>query len=96
MVDLILIGALFAGNSRIVLPYVLAFLLLDQLIAVLACALEREPLRRSWLMVPMRLIYRPLLSWVVWKSIVTAARGVLVGWGKLERTASVEVPAARA
>ena len=95
VVDLILIGALFAGNARIVLPYVLAFLLLDQLIAVLACALEREPLRRSWLMVPMRLIYRPLLSWVVWKSIVTAARGVLVGWGKLERTASVEVPAAR-
>ena len=96
VVDLILIGALFAGNSRIVLPYVLAFLLLDQLIAVLACALEHEPLSRSWMMVPMRLIYRPLLSWVVWKSIVTAARGVLVGWGKLERTASVAAPTARA
>ena len=96
VVDGILLGALFAGNARIVLPYVLAFLLLDQLIAVLACALEGEPLRRSWLMVPMRLIYRPLLSWVVWKSIVTAARGVLVGWGKLERTASVSAPTARA
>lgn len=93
VVDLILIGALFAGNAHVILPYVLAFLLLDQLLAVLACLLEREPLRRSWLMVPMRLIYRPLLSWVVWKSIVTAARGVLVGWGKLERTAGVTVPA---
>ncbi len=68
------------------------FLLLDQLLAVLACVLEREPLRRSWIMIPMRLIYRPLLSWVVWKSILSAARGVLVGWGKLERTASATVP----
>ncbi len=37
-------------------------------------------------------IYRPLLSWVVWKSIYNAARGVLVGWGKLERTAAATVP----
>ena len=66
--------------------------MLDQLLAVLACALEKEPLSRSWIMIPMRLIYRPLLSWVVWKSIINAARGVLVGWGKLERTASVTVP----
>lgn len=96
LVDIILLGALFAGNAKIILPYVLAFLLLDQALAMLACVLEREPLRRSWIMIPMRLIYRPLLSWVVWKSILTAARGVLVGWGKLERTGNVTVPVARA
>jgi hypothetical protein len=30
-----------------------------------------------------------MLSWVIWKSMIKAAKGVLVGWGKLERTASV-------
>jgi hypothetical protein len=26
---------------------------------------------------------------VIWKSLMKAARGVIVSWGKLERTASV-------
>ena len=92
LVDLLLLASVLLGSGRAVLPYIVTFLLLDQLLAVLACALEKEPLRRSWIMMPMRLIYRPLLSWVVWKSIVSAARGVLVGWGKLERTASAVLP----
>ena len=92
LVDLLLLASVLLGSGRAVLPYMLTFLLLDQLLAVLACVLEKEPLRRSWIMIPMRLIYRPLLSWVVWKSIVNAARGVLVGWGKLERTASAVLP----
>ena len=92
MVDLLLLSAVLLGSGRAVLPYFLTFLVLDQILALLACALEREPLSRSWIMIPMRLIYRPLLSWVVWRSIINAARGVLVGWGKLERTASAIVP----
>ncbi len=92
-VDALLLASLLLGEGRAVLPYFLTFLVLDQLLAVLACVLEKEPLRRSWIMVPMRLIYRPLLSWVVWKSIKNAVRGVLVGWGKLERTASATIPA---
>ena len=92
MVDLLLLASVLLGDGRAVLPYFITFLLLDQLLAILACALEKEPLNRSWIMIPMRLIYRPLLSWVVWKSIVSAARGVLVGWGKLERTATATVP----
>ncbi len=92
-VDALLLASVLLGAGRAVLPYFLTFLVLDQLLAVLACVLEKEPLRRSWIMIPMRLIYRPLLSWVVWKSIKNAARGVLVGWGKLERTASATVPA---
>ncbi len=91
-VDLLLLASVLLGDGRAVLPYFLTFLVLDQLLAVLACALEKEPLSRSWIMIPMRLIYRPLLSWVVWKSIKSAAGGLLVGWGKLERTASATVP----
>ena len=92
MVDLLLLASVLLGDGGAVLPYFLTFLVLDQLLALLACALEKEPLSRSWIMILMRLIYRPLLRWVVWKSIFNAVRGVLVGWGKLERTASVNVP----
>lgn len=93
MVDLLLLASVLLGDGRAVLPYFVTFLLLDQALAIMACVMEGEPVTRSWIMIPMRLIYRPLLSWVVWRSIVNAARGVLVGWGKLERTASVMVPA---
>ena len=92
MVDLLLLSSVLLGDGRAVLPYFVTFLVLDQILAILACALEGEPISRSWIMIPMRLIYRPLLSWVVWRSIINAARGVLVGWGKLERTASAVVP----
>ena len=42
---------------------------------------------------PMRLIYRPMLSYCVWKAILRAIKGAWVSWGKLERTASVPVRA---
>jgi cellulose synthase/poly-beta-1,6-N-acetylglucosamine synthase-like glycosyltransferase/peptidoglycan/xylan/chitin deacetylase (PgdA/CDA1 family) len=38
--------------------------------------------------------YRQLMYYVVVRSIFTALKGPLVGWGKLDRTATVEVPAA--
>ncbi len=91
IVDLVLLFSLCLGNGAAILPYVLAYLGIDLVLAVVACALEREPLRRAWVMLPMRLIYRVLLSYVVWKAIGRALRGALVGWGKIERTAGVEL-----
>jgi hypothetical protein len=55
--------------------------------------LEREPILRAWRILPMRLIYRPMLSYCVWKAILRAIKGAWVSWGKLERTASVPVRA---
>ena len=91
IVDLVLLLSLCLGNGAAILPYFLAYLGIDVVLAVVACALEREPLRRAWVMLPMRLIYRGLLSYVVWKAIGRALRGALVGWGKIERTAGVEL-----
>jgi cellulose synthase/poly-beta-1,6-N-acetylglucosamine synthase-like glycosyltransferase/peptidoglycan/xylan/chitin deacetylase (PgdA/CDA1 family)/spore germination protein YaaH len=93
LVDLFLIGSLPFGAWRAVLPFIVIFLAMDVILATLACILEREPLRRAWRIVPMRLIYRPLLSYVIWKAILRAIKGAWVGWGKLERTASVPVRA---
>ncbi len=93
MVDLFLLATLPFGAWRAVMPFVITFLAMDVLLATLACILEREPILRAWRILPMRLIYRPMLSYCIWKAILRALKGALVGWGKLERTASVPVRA---
>jgi poly-beta-1,6 N-acetyl-D-glucosamine synthase len=92
LADAILLWSLVAGYATALWPYFAAFLVLDLLLAFLACALEGVPLRRAWLIVPMRFAYRWLLAMVVWQSILRALRGALVGWGKLERTGTVAAP----
>jgi hypothetical protein len=37
----------------------------------------------------MRIIYRPVFNYAVAKAIFKALKGVWVGWGKLDRTATV-------
>lgn len=93
MVDLFLLASLPFGAWSAVLPFVIVFLTMDVLLATLACIIERESLLVAWRILPMRLIYRPMLSYVIWKAIFRAVKGALVGWGKLERTASVPVRA---
>jgi cellulose synthase/poly-beta-1,6-N-acetylglucosamine synthase-like glycosyltransferase/peptidoglycan/xylan/chitin deacetylase (PgdA/CDA1 family)/spore germination protein YaaH len=92
LADAILLWSLVAGYAATLGKYFAIFLLLDLTLATLACALERVPLRRALLILPMRFAYRWLLAWVVWKSMLRAVRGALVGWGKLERTGTA-VPA---
>jgi cellulose synthase/poly-beta-1,6-N-acetylglucosamine synthase-like glycosyltransferase/peptidoglycan/xylan/chitin deacetylase (PgdA/CDA1 family)/spore germination protein YaaH len=91
MVDLFLLATLPFGVWRAVMPFVITFLSMDVILATLACLLEREPILRAWRILPMRLIYRPMLSYCIWKAILRAFKGAWVSWGKLERTASVPV-----
>ena len=81
--------ALFAGNWRIVLAYYFGLYLLELLTALLAYGLEGA---RPWdlgLLFFQRIFYRQLMYYVLAKSILYAMRGRLVGWGKLERRATV-------
>lgn len=89
IVDLLLIISMFFGVGSEIFPYFLIFLLIDFFLAIAACVVENEPLRQAWRILPMRFLYRPLLSWVVWKSIFKAVKGIWVSWDKLKRTASV-------
>lgn len=91
LIDLLLLFSLLTGDAAMMSVFFAAFLAMDMLLAVLACWLEGEPITPSWRILPMRFIYRPLLSWVVWRAILKAFKGAWVTWGKLERTASVEV-----
>ncbi|MDB5457171.1 MAG: polysaccharide deacetylase [Caulobacter sp.] len=72
--------------------YWAAFILVDLSAGALGMALERQA---PWADLPLlpvqRFGYRQLMYYVVVKSVVTAIRGGRVGWGKLERRATVAV-----
>jgi len=89
LVDVILIWSIFFGHAGVIWYYFLIFLLMEIFLSAVACWMEGEPMRQAWISLPMRVIYRPMLAWVIWRSILRAFKGALVGWGKLERTASV-------
>jgi len=90
IIDGILLFSLILSPANSILYfYFFIFLFADLLLAAVACLIEKEPLDQIWLVLPMRFIYRPVLSFVVAKAIIKACKGVLVGWGKLDRTASV-------
>jgi peptidoglycan-N-acetylglucosamine deacetylase len=93
VVDLLLCISLASGAGLPFVLYFIAFLLCDLFLAMLACNIEREPMRRALWIIPMRFVYRPILSWVVWRSILQILRGAWVGWGKLERKGGIVVPA---
>jgi cellulose synthase/poly-beta-1,6-N-acetylglucosamine synthase-like glycosyltransferase/peptidoglycan/xylan/chitin deacetylase (PgdA/CDA1 family)/spore germination protein YaaH len=77
-----------------VLTFYAVFLAVDWLTAVIAFLAEPgEEKSLTWLVLLQRFAYRQVMYWVVVRSFVAAVRGHIVGWGKLERKASVEVPA---
>ena len=78
-------------NLRQVLFYYALFLAVDWCAACFAFLLERkERWRLLWWLFLQRFCYRQVMYYVMVKSVVTAARGVLVGWGKLARKATVQ------
>lgn len=83
--DLWLGVTLLRGESGPVIYYAALFLIVDLILAVTACRLEGEPLSTALLVLPMRLIYRPLLSLAILASLHRALRGSWMAWGLQER-----------
>lgn len=80
-------------NLEQVLTYYAVFLVVDWLAAVLAFLMESdEDKQLTWLIFLQRFAYRQVMYWVVVRSFAAALSGRLVGWGKLDRKATVEVP----
>ncbi|MBI2408190.1 MAG: glycosyltransferase [Gemmatimonadetes bacterium] len=74
-----------------ILIFYAIFLVTDWLGAVIAFAMEPdEEHSLTWLTVLQRFAYRQVMYWVVVRSFVAAIRGRSVGWGSLERKATVE------
>lgn len=69
-----------------------AFLAVDWLATVAAFWMEpKEDRGLAWLVFLQRFAYRQVMYWVVVRSVVAAIRGGPVGWGQLERKATVRV-----
>jgi len=80
------------ANLRQVLFYYALFLAVDWLAAAFAFALEKgERWSLLWGLFLQRFCYRQVMYYVVLKSVASAVYGALVGWGKLERKATVEM-----
>jgi cellulose synthase/poly-beta-1,6-N-acetylglucosamine synthase-like glycosyltransferase len=77
---------------RQVLFYYALFLAIDWVSAGFAFLLEkREHWRLLWWLFLQRFCYRQVMYYVMIKSVAVAARGTTVGWGKLDRKATVEL-----
>lgn len=93
LIDLLFIQSAIMGRWEVVLPYFLIFLACDLVLAFVACRMESLSWSHALRVIPMRFIYRPILSFVVWRAIGAALRGAWVGWSKLDRTGTVVTPA---
>ncbi|HEY3257490.1 MAG TPA: glycosyltransferase, partial [Gemmatimonadaceae bacterium] len=81
-------------NLEQVLTFYAVFLAVDWITAVIAFLAEPgEDRSLTWLVFLQRFAYRQIMYWVLLRSFVAAIRGHIVGWGKLERKSTVEVPA---
>jgi len=87
IVDLMFLMGLSLGVfGGPMMAYFSVFLVCEMATAAYAIQREGDSLWRIGLVPLMRLVYRPLLGWVMWKSLLKALKGAWVSWGKLERT----------
>jgi cellulose synthase/poly-beta-1,6-N-acetylglucosamine synthase-like glycosyltransferase/peptidoglycan/xylan/chitin deacetylase (PgdA/CDA1 family)/spore germination protein YaaH len=79
-------------DLRSIMTFYGIFLLVDWTAAVIAFLMEPdEDKRLTWLVFLQRFVYRQVMYLVVVRSFRAAIRGRVVGWGKLERKATVGV-----
>jgi cellulose synthase/poly-beta-1,6-N-acetylglucosamine synthase-like glycosyltransferase/peptidoglycan/xylan/chitin deacetylase (PgdA/CDA1 family) len=79
------------ASLRQVLFYYAFFLAIDWLASAFAFVLERhERWSLLWWLFLQRFGYRQIMYYVMLKSVRAASQGALVGWGKLDRKATVE------
>lgn len=80
-----------SGNLWITATYYAVFMTVDLTAAMIAFFLEKKEDRSLlWWLVLQRFGYRQIMYYVVVKSVLRALQGRLVGWGKLERKATVK------
>jgi cellulose synthase/poly-beta-1,6-N-acetylglucosamine synthase-like glycosyltransferase len=92
LVDLMVILSIFNGQLPDVLLYTVVFFVMDCVASVIAFRLDREnPTQIIWLFWQ-RFFYRQFMYYIIVKALTTALRGSVVGWGKLQRKATVELP----
>ncbi len=89
LTDILFFLGLIGGQKiETVITYI-AFFMIDLLITCYAFHLEGEKKRPLLTLFIQRIVYRQLMTYVVYKSILSALMGVKVGWNKLKRLGNV-------
>lgn len=85
-------GSEYSNNNLVTVGiYYVIFMVVDLAAALFGYLMERrENWSLLWWLMLQRFGYRQLMYYVVMRSISTALRGAVVGWGKLERTGTVK------
>ncbi|KKK40065.1 transposase [Mesobacillus campisalis] len=83
--EILFVIALFTGHAGKALIGFTLFYLLDLLASLYAFRLEKESPKPLWSLLLQRILYKQLMTYVVIKSLLSAIKGVTVGWGKLKR-----------
>ncbi len=84
-------------NLEITLTYYAVFMAVDLCASAIAFELEKaEDRSLLWWLVLQRFGYRQVMYYVVVKSVLRAMQGRVVGWGKLERKATVKAVSQKA
>lgn len=83
-----------AENLLVIGTYWVVFQIVDLLAAAAGIYFNGD--RRYWRLLPLvllqRFTYRQLLYWTAVRVLLSAMRGVLVGWGRLSRSGNVPLP----
>ncbi|NYE08432.1 cellulose synthase/poly-beta-1,6-N-acetylglucosamine synthase-like glycosyltransferase/spore germination protein YaaH/peptidoglycan/xylan/chitin deacetylase (PgdA/CDA1 family) [Bacillus niacini] len=87
--DILFIIALFSPNPEKAAIGFILFYLLDFFTALYAFRLEKESPKPLSSLFLQRILYKQLMTYVVIKSILSAIKGVTVGWNKLKRNGNV-------
>ena len=92
VVDATIILSLFNGQFTAVLFYAVLYFVIDLLTGVVAFALDSEDKRQLAWLFWQRLFYREFMYLIILRAFFAAIHGRLVGWGKLQRKATVSLP----
>lgn len=90
--DLYSLVSFFGNGARSILYYYLTFLAIDLFTCCFAFRLEKESLKPMWGFFYQRFVYRYMISYIIYRSIIQAIRGKRMGWNKLQRKGSVKIP----
>jgi peptidoglycan-N-acetylglucosamine deacetylase len=80
----LLIGLLNRQYGLMLMSFGL-YVVVDVITAATALKLDGEKLRKLWILIPQRIVYRQLMYYVIFRSCINVLRGRLVHWGTLKR-----------
>lgn len=91
VIDVMTLYGIFFLSPALLIGYWLFFNLLQLSLGAYALRLDREPLRPLWALPLQQFVYRQLMYLVIIESLVSAVKGVRLGWQRAERTGDIEI-----